>query len=74
MGQTVAIIQTGRPDINPNMRACNVRRHNRRIFKRFPNDLQQYPLLRIHLRCFTRRNTKNFGLTYHDIIQNTRGE
>src|SRR5271163_3459167 len=47
---------------------------NAGIFQRIPRELQQDPLLRIHLLRLARRNAEYARIEAPDIVQNSRGE
>jgi hypothetical protein len=42
---------------------------NARVFERTPRDLQQQPLLRVHQRCFTGRDSEEAGIERGDVAQ-----
>ncbi|RFZ37408.1 hypothetical protein DAVIS_03866 [Mycobacterium marinum] len=50
------------PDEHPGVRAFQSARVDPRVFQRFPTHFQQHPLLRIHRRCFARRDPEKLGI------------
>jgi len=65
----VSVVSLRGPDKNADIGPSNGGRWNASVFQRFPCQLQQDALLRIHLLCFARRNTEDARVESPEIIQ-----
>ena len=67
--ELVSIISLRGADKNADIGPSNGGRWNAGVFQRFPCELQQDALLRIHLLCFARRDAENARVESPEIIQ-----
>jgi len=63
------VVAVRNADVNAGTTAGQAFGWNARIFERAPRDLQQQSLLRVHQRCFPRRDSEKAGIERCDVAQ-----
>ncbi|CAB3744949.1 hypothetical protein LMG1231_06169 [Achromobacter denitrificans] len=72
LGHAMRVIRAGDADIDAAIAAAQARRLDARVLERFPGELQQHALLRIHQACFTRRDAEEARVETGDVAQRAR--
>ena len=67
----IGVVGRRRPDINPAIGAGEAARRDPGIFARVPHELQQQPLLRVHLHRLARRDPKERRFELGDLVDQT---
>ena len=71
LDRQIGMVKAGRPDIDADIFAMQRRNGNIGVFQRAPGQLQQNPLLRVHMHGFALRHAEGCRIESIDAVENT---